>query len=94
MLVDAIREIQVASADDADRRRRRGAKRELKRRLDAWIESVEDVMEHESQTVPQPLLRDITAFMGAFDARLHHSVTRDPQPLHVLDVLFEAQEQV
>ena len=94
MLSDAIREIQAASALDADKRRRGVARRDLRRRLDSWIQAVEDLVEHDSPTVPPTLLRDITAFMGAFDACLYGMLVRHPEPLRVLDVLFDAQEQL
>lgn len=94
MLSDAIRDIQKASDSEAARRRDSESRRDVKRRIDGLMHQVEDLLEHDQGVTPERLATDIAGFLRPLDARLHESVLRDKSAVHVLDVLFEAQEEL
>ena len=95
MLSDAIREIREASALEADRRRHLYAKRIAMKKLDGWIGEVEAALQ-DNRAAPSHTLTEASAFLAGFDDRHAAALAAaDPKhPVQVLDVLFEAQEQL
>jgi hypothetical protein len=95
MLEDAIRSIRSANAEA----RRRRAARLLRRRpillLDHWLSQVEMLIERNDPVVPEPLIGDITRFIGVLDPVLYRRLWRkgNREASRVLDVLFEAEEE-
>ena len=96
MLSDAVRDITDAARTEAQRRRRLELQREDIRRLDGWLETVETMLEEERETVPEPLVREIAAFLREINPKLHRALLRNRarEASRVLDVLFDAQELV
>lgn len=66
------------------------------RLLDFWLSEVEALIERNEPRVPEPLLGEIVGFLGKQDPRLHRRLTKRGKvdALKVLDVLFEAEEQL
>ena len=95
MLSDAIREIRAASAVEAERRRHLYAKRIAIKKLDSWIGEIEAALEG-NRPAPSQTLTEASAFLAAFDqGHAAALAAADPrQPMQVLDILFEAQEQL
>jgi hypothetical protein len=64
--------------------------------VDRWLGEVEMLMENDSQVVPEPLVKEIAGFLGRVDPllgrRLHRN--RGHDAIKVLDVLFEAEEEL
>ena len=96
MLRDAVRDIWVASDLDEQRRQSALARRQDLRRIDAWLEQVECMLEADQRTVPETLIKEIAPFLRALEPKLHRSLlrnrTRDAS--RVLDILFDAQENL
>ncbi len=63
--------------------------------LDYWLSEVETLVERREPVVPEPLMAQIARFLGKHDPRLYRRLRRkgNPDALHVLDALFEAEEQ-
>ncbi|HEX6489119.1 MAG TPA: hypothetical protein VF137_09675 [Candidatus Dormibacteraeota bacterium] len=96
MLSDAVRDITDAARSEARRRQRLELQRQDIRRLDGWLETVENMLEEERETVPEPLIREIAAFLREINPKLHRALLRNRarEASRVLDVLFDAQELV
>ncbi|HLQ62242.1 MAG TPA: hypothetical protein VK131_10285 [Candidatus Acidoferrales bacterium] len=94
MLIDAVHEMYQAVRLDEERRRRLLARREDLRRLDAWLDQIESMLEADQQTVPEPLVKEIGTFVRHLEPRLHRNLQRNRsrEAARVLDVLFDAQE--
>lgn len=54
------------------------------------------MLEEERETVPEPLIREIAAFLREINPKLHRALLRNRarEASRVLDVLFDAQELV
>lgn len=61
--------------------------------VDRWLNGLESLMERGEAVVPEPLLTEITGFLGDLDADLSRRVHRKDvrRTSHLLEVLFEAQ---
>ena len=96
MLSEAVRDIHESVRREELRRRRLEMQKEDIRRLDGWLESVENMLEEEQLTVPEPLIREIAAFLREINPKLHRALLRNRarEASRVLDVLFDAQELV
>jgi hypothetical protein len=96
LLRDAVRDIWVARELDEERRQLVLARRQELRRIDAWLEQVECMLEAEQREVPETLIKEIAPFLRALNPKLHRSLlrnrTRDAS--RVLDILFDAQEHL
>ena len=66
------------------------------RKLDAWLAHVEDMLERDSRTVPEPLMKEIGRFLRPIHPRLYRNLrrNRDRDAARLLDTLFDAQELV
>ena len=96
MLSDAVRDITDAARQEALRRRRLELQRQDIKRLDTWLATVENMLEEEREFVPEPLIREIAAFLREVNPKLHRALLRNRarEASRVLDVLFDAQELV
>ena len=76
------------------RRQRLEIQRSAIKRLDGWLETVENMLEEERESVPEPLIREIAAFLREVNPKLHRALLRNRtrEASRVLDVLFDAQE--
>lgn len=83
-------------ADDRVRRARLEAWKRPRRILDRWLDAVEMILERDERTVPEPLFREIGDFVREQTPSLHRKLRRNRQrdAVRVLDVLFEAQEEL
>jgi hypothetical protein len=66
------------------------------RRLDHWLGLVEGILEQDHKTVPEPLVSEIADFIQDIDPKLRRDLARNRarSATRVLDVLFDAQEQL
>ena len=96
MLREAIREIQRSNVSASQRRREAASARSQMRRLDHWLGLVEAMLEQDRKTVPEPLVNEIAEFLLDIDPELHRELMRNRarSAIRVLDVLFDAQEQL
>jgi hypothetical protein len=96
LLSDAIRDISVARELDLERRRMLFERRQALRQLDSWMHHVENMLEENNRTVPEPLVREIGTFVRALNPKLHRHLQRNRtrEASRVLDVLFDAQEEL
>lgn len=96
MLSEAVRDITDATRREARRRQRLELQRQDIKRLDSWLETVENMLEEERATVPEPLIREIAAYLREINPKLHRALLRNRtrEASRVLDVLFDAQELV
>jgi hypothetical protein len=96
LLSDAVRDITDAARQEALRRRRLEIQRQDIKRLDGWLETVENMLEEERESVPEPLVREIAGFLREINPKLHRALLRNRarEASRVLDVLFDAQELV
>jgi len=96
LLSDAVRDITDSVRREAQRRRRFELQRQDIRRLDAWLETVENMLESDQETVPEPLIREMAAYLRELNPKLHRALLRNRtrEASRVLDVLFDAQELV
>ncbi|HEV7676967.1 MAG TPA: hypothetical protein VGQ42_00190 [Candidatus Dormibacteraeota bacterium] len=96
MLADAIKDIDTAVRLDREERERRAAARASFERTEAYMWTIEEMLEGGSERVPDPLVIEIARFVRPFSRRLARMLTRDPDrnPVHVLDVLFDVQERI
>ena len=96
MLRDAVRDMWVADRLDEERRQLLLARRQDLKKIDAWLEQVECMLEADQREVPEPLIKEIAPYLRALDPKLHRSLlrnrTRDAS--RVLDILFDAQERL
>jgi hypothetical protein len=95
MLQDAI--LSIRRADDQALRRRSAvlSRRRPIRLLDHWVSLVETLVERDEPVVPEPLIDQITGFIGELDPLLCRKLKKNgtQDSVQVLDVLFEAEEQ-
>lgn len=96
MLSDAVRDITDSARYEARRRLRLEAQKADIKRLDGWLETVENMLEEDRETVPEPLIREIAAYLREINPKLHRALLRNRtrEASRVLDVLFDAQELV
>jgi hypothetical protein len=96
LLSDAIREISVARELDMKRRRTLFQKRQALRQLDSWMHHVENLLEDNQRTVPESLVKEIGVFVRELNPKLHRHLQRNRtrEASRVLDVLFDAQEEL
>jgi hypothetical protein len=96
MLREAIRDIQRSNESSKQRRHQLAASRVKMRRLDHWLGQVEAMLEQDHRTVPEPLVSEIADFVQDIDPKLRRDLARNRarSATRVLDVLFDAQEQV
>jgi hypothetical protein len=96
LLSDAIREISVARELDLERRRIVFQRRRALRQVDSWMHHVENLLEDNRRTVPEPLVKEIGAFVRELNPKLHRHMQRNRarEASRVLDVLFDAQEEL
>ena len=96
MLREAIREIQRSNENSKQRHRQQAASRVQMRRLDHWLGLVEGMLEQDRKTVPEPLVSEIADFVQDIDPKLRRDLVRNRgrSATRVLDVLFDAQEQL
>ena len=95
MIEDAV--ISIRRANEAAFRRRKAllVSRRPMQLLDYWLSEVETLVERNEPVVPDPLMAEIGRFLGKLDPRLYRRLRRNGNlnALHVLDALFEAEEQ-
>lgn len=96
MLADAIRDIDQAQLGARVRQAELRRSREAMRKLDAWLAHVEDMLERDSRTVPESLMKDIGRFMRPMHPRLYRNLRRNRErdAARLLDTLFDAQELI
>ena len=96
MLSEAVRDIHDAVRREELRRHRLELQKQDIRRLDAWLETVENMLEGDQGSVPEPLVREIAAFLREVNPKLHRALLRNRarDAARVLDVLFDAQELI
>ncbi|MGH7903880.1 MAG: hypothetical protein ACREPA_07110 [Candidatus Dormibacteraceae bacterium] len=96
MLSDAIRDIDRAVVTQERRRAEVSKGREAMRKLDVWLAHIEDMLERDSRTVPEPLMKEIGQFLRPISPKLYRSLRRNRvrDAARLLDTLFDAQEQV
>jgi hypothetical protein len=96
LLSDAVREIIVARELDHERRRQLLEQRQALRQLDTWMHHIENMLEENQRTVPEPLVREIGTFVRALNPKLHRHLqrNRNREASRVLDVIFDAQEEL
>ena len=96
MLREANRDIQRSRVDPGENQRLVASIRSQMRRLDHWLGLVEAMLEHDRKTVPEPLVNEIAEFVQEIDPALYTELMRNRarSAVRVLDVLFDAQEQL
>jgi len=96
LLRDAVRDIADSARREAQRHRRLELQKADIKRLDGWLETVENMLEEEREFVPEPLIREIAAYLREINPKLHRALLRNRtrEASRVLDVLFDAQELV
>jgi len=96
MLADAIRTIRNANDEALRTRLLLRARRHPISLVDRWLGEVETLVEANQSPVPEPLVREISGFLQRLDGRLYLRLRRNRQrsSLKVLDVLFDAEEQL
>lgn len=96
MLSDAIRDIDRARLQQAERQEELRRRKQDMRKLDAWLVHIEDMLERESRTVPEPLMKEIGQFLRPISPKLYRNLRRNRMrdAARLLDTLFDAQEQV
>ena len=94
MIEDA--NISIRRADEAAVHRRLAllARRFPVQLLDHWLSEVEALVERNEPVVPDLLLRQIARFLERQDPLLVRKVRMNATALHVLDFLFEAEEEL
>ena len=96
MLADAIMTIRRANEDALRKRLVLRVRRHPVALVDRWLGEVETLVEANQSPVPEPLVREISGFLQRLDGRLYLRLRRNRQrsSLKVLDVLFDAEEQL
>ncbi len=89
--------MSIRRADDEALRRRSAvlSRQRPIRLLDHWVSLVETLVERDDPVVPEPLIGQITGFIGELDPLLGRKLRKNGKQdsVRVLDVLFEAEEQ-
>jgi hypothetical protein len=94
MLRDAVREMACAArADEVARQQRLEARAELTR-AEAYAAAMEDLVELDHRSAPEPLVTEIRRFVRRHSRRLARGLGTQPRPARVLDVLFDVQERI
>lgn len=96
MIGHAIEQMLREQADDRVRRARLEASRRPSRIIDGWLDAIELILERDQDTVPEPLFREIGAFLQEQTPTLNRKLRRNRRrdPGQVLDVLFDAQAEL
>ena len=96
MIGQASDQMVKGQADDRARRAQLEAWKRPRRILDRWLDAVELLLERDERTVPEPLFREIGDFVREQTPSLHRKLRRNRRrdAVRVLDVLFEAQEEL
>jgi hypothetical protein len=86
----------IADRLEEQRRQLLLARRQDLRKIDAWLEQVECMLEVDQREVPEPLIKEIAPYLRALDPKLHRSLLRNRtrEASRVLDILFDAQERL
>jgi hypothetical protein len=95
LIEDAVISIRRANAAAFRRRQELLAVRLPMQLLDYWLSEVETLVERDEAVVPESLMAQIGRFLGKRDPRLYRRLRRSGKldAMHVLDALFEAEEQ-
>ncbi|HEX4214503.1 MAG TPA: hypothetical protein VIA06_14400 [Candidatus Dormibacteraeota bacterium] len=96
MLSEAVDEILKSQASEQQKLQQRTGRRDEVRRLDAWLQVIEDRLEQDQRKLPERLVKEIAAFLREQAPPLHRELLRDTSRdgAHALDVLFDAQERL
>ena len=96
MLSMAISDIERATREAEAERLRRAAGREALRRAEAYLATIEDLVEDDLAAVPEPLLAEVVGFVRGHSRRLARSLSAagGGAPTAVLDALFEVEERI
>jgi len=96
MLADAIRTIRRADEAALRRRLEERSRRHPVSLVDRWLGEVETLIQADHSAVPEPLVKEISGFLQRLDGRLYLRLRRNRQrsSLKVLDVLFDAEDQL
>lgn len=96
MLSEAVDEILKSQASEQQRLQQRTGHRDEVRRLDAWLQVIEDRLERDERKLPERLVKEIAAFLREQTPPLHRELLRDTtrDGAHALDILFDAQERL
>ncbi len=96
MLREAVRDIHIAEIMNERRRLEVVQRKATIRRVDSWLQDIENMLECDQKTVPEPLIKEIAGFLREVDPKLHRSLLRNRarETARVLDVLFDAQEHL
>jgi hypothetical protein len=96
VLSQAVDEILKSNVHDTVRQRHRAGRRVNRRQVEIWLQTVEDLLEEDTRTVPEPVVNEISSFLEREAPVLHRELLRNPQrdASRVLDVLFDAQDAV
>jgi hypothetical protein len=62
--------------------------------IDHWLAAVEELIAHHEAIVPMALIGEIAAYVDRIDPLLGRRLHRRGEALWVLDVLFEAEEDL
>jgi hypothetical protein len=86
----------VADRLEEQRRQLLLARRQDLKKIDAWLEQVESMLEADQREVPELLIKEIAPYLRALDPKLHRSLLRNRtrEASRVLDILFDAQERL
>lgn len=96
MLSEAVDEILKSQASEQQKLQQRTGRRDEVRRLDAWLQVIEDRLERDERKLPERLVKEIAAFLREQTPPLHRELLRDTSRdgAHALDILFDAQERL
>jgi hypothetical protein len=96
VLRHAVDQILKSQADNAQRQQQRAGRRTHLRQLDAWLLQIEDMLEDDRHIVPEPLAKEIAAFLRKEAPPLYRELlrTRERDAARFIDLLFDAQEYV
>jgi hypothetical protein len=96
VLNEAVDQILKSQADDLERQRRRSFRRVHLHQLDGWLKQIEDMLEDDRRTVPEPLVKEISSFLRREAPPLHRDLVRSHErdAARILDILFDAQDSL
>ncbi len=96
MLEEANMMIRSANEEAVRRRNELRSRRRPIQLLDHWLNQVETLIERNDAVVPEQLIGEIAAYLGKHNPNLYRRLRRNGRRKvsRVLDLLFEAEEQV
>ena len=94
MIAEASVEIGRAESVARNRRAAWHQKQDPIRHVDIWLRALEDLIAHDTRSVPEPLYREINTFVWGMDSRLFDRLgwTSDNDAIRILDKMFVLQE--